>query len=151
MSEESPEKVPSVDSPAITSPDGADTRETPSDLVTDEIATFSAEYVSELRDEAAKARVKAKRSDALAALAVSAIVEGTGKLIDADDLPYSDDLLDDETGLPSREKIVNAVDELLTKKPHLAKVRVSGDVGQGSRGEVASPISLAAMLRAGAG
>lgn len=112
--------------------------------------TFPAEYVRELREENAKSRTKAKGADALASRLVTSLAAGTGRLADPSDLPYSDDLLDDD-GLPDAEKVAAAVDDLLTRKPHLSSTRVVGDVGLGARGEAAPMVSLAELLRSGAG
>jgi len=131
-------------------PEGSTGTPKPSETGTDEPGTFPAAYVKELRDEAAKSRVGAKRAEALAQQAVTAYVEVTGKLADPSDLPFSEELLN-EDGLPDRSKIVAAVDDLLTRKPHLASTRPVGDVGQGARGDGAPMVSLSEMLRAGAG
>jgi hypothetical protein len=112
--------------------------------------TFPREYVEQLRRENAEARVAAKKSDALAQRLVTSLAAGTGRLADPSDLPYSVALLDDD-GLPDAEKVTAAVDELLARKPHLASTRPVGDVGQGARGAVAPMVSLAELLRAGAG
>lgn len=110
--------------------------------------TFDREYVQKLRDEAAGHRVKAKRSDALAAALVTAQAALTGRLADPTDLPFTDDLLD-EDGLVDDEKVRAAVDALLERKPHLAARRPTGDVGQGARPE-AEVVGLASLLRRGA-
>lgn len=89
---------------------------------------FDEAYVQRLRDEAAGYRVKAKAADALAARLHTALVAATGKLADPTDLAFDPAHLDDETALTA------AVDDLLTKKPHLAARKVAGDVGQGARG-----------------
>ena len=117
-------------------------------LPTDEPETFDREYVQKLRDEAAGHRVKAKRAEALAAALVTATAAGTGKLADPTDLPFTDDLLD-EDGLVDVEKVATAVDDLIKRKPHLAARRPRGDVGQGARPET-DEIGLATLLRRGA-
>ncbi len=81
---------------------------------------------------------------------MTAYASESRKLADPSDLPMRDDLLD-EDGTPDRDKVLAAVDELLTRKPHLAATRPVGDVGQGARGEVAPMVSLAELLRSGAG
>jgi hypothetical protein len=110
--------------------------------------TFDREYVQKLRGEAASHRVKAKRADALAASLVTATAALTGKLADATDLPYTDDLLD-EDGFVDEDKVRAAVDELVKRKPHLAARRPTGNVGQRARPEVQEE-GLGAMLRRGA-
>ncbi len=110
--------------------------------------TFDREYVQKLRDEAAGHRVKAKRTDALNARLATAQAALTGKLADPTDLPFTDDLLDDD-GLVDEDKVRAAVEDLIKRKPHLAARRPTGNVGQGARPE-APEIGLAAMLRRGA-
>lgn len=91
--------------------------------------TFSREYVEELRRESAKHRTNSKRADDLAVALVNAYAEATGLLHDASDLTASDDLLVE--GVPDRDKVKEAVGALIESKPHLAKIRPTGDVGQG--------------------
>ncbi len=111
----------------------------------DEPETFDREYVQKLRDEAAGHRVKAKRTDALNARLATAQAALTGKLADPTDLPFTDDLLDDD-GLVDEDKVHAAVEDLIKRKPHLAARRPTGEVGQGARPEVPD-ISLASLLR----
>lgn len=119
------------------------------DQVDEQPETFDREYVQKLRDEAAGHRVKAKRADALAAALVTAQAAVTRRLADPTDLPYSDDLLDDD-GLVDVDKVRAAVDELISAKPHLAARRPrGGDVGQGARPEP-DDTGLAGLLRRGA-
>ena len=106
---------------------------------------FSAEYVTKLRQEAADARVKAKRADTLAAQLVKAWATVDGRLFDADDLAFSDDMLDDD-GVIDQAKITAAIDELLTRKPHLARRKPTKPVPQGAVQEP-EPVSLHAILR----
>ncbi len=109
--------------------------------------TFDREYVQKLRDEAAGYRVRAKRADALAAALVTAHAALTGKLADPTDLPYTDDLLN-EDGLVDEPKVHAAVDDLIKRKPHLAVRRPTGDVGQGVRAEAVGA-GLSTLLRRG--
>ncbi len=153
MSEQTPEKAPEGTVEALNEPNGSsDTGTTPETVTapSGEPEAFPAEYVRELREENAKHRTKAKRVDDLTQRLVTAYAEGTGRLADPTDLPVSDDLLDDY-GAPDRDKVLAAVDELLTRKPHLAATRPVGDVGQGVRGDITPMVSLAEMLRLGAG
>ncbi len=110
--------------------------------------TFDREYVQRLRDEAAGHRVKAKRTDALNARLATAQAALTGKLADPTDLPFTDDLLDDD-GLVDEDKVHAAVDDLIKRKPHLAARRPTGNVGQGARPET-EDVGLEALLRRGA-
>lgn len=88
--------------------------------------TFPRAYVEELRQENGKYRQRAQRADELAHRLHRALVEQTGRLQDPSDLPF------DEDHLGGADKMVAAIDELLTAKPHLAARRVTGDVGQGA-------------------
>ncbi len=153
MSEQTPEKAPESPVEALKGPDGSRDAGTTPETVTapsSDPETFPAEYVRELREENAKHRTKAKRVDDLTQRLVTAYAEGTGRLADPTDLPASEDLLDQD-GTPDRDKVLAAVDELLARKPHLAATRPVGDVGQGVRGDTTPMVSLAEMLRAGAG
>lgn len=111
--------------------------------------TYDAEYVKTLREEAAASRVRAKRTDeAEAKLHELAIAQATRDLLMApDDIGWTPDLAD-EHGWPDHDKIRAAAEELIARKPYLARVR--GDVGQGQRGDQEQPVSLSAILRAGA-
>lgn len=115
----------------------------------DESATFDRAYVQKLRDEAAAARVRAKRADdateRLRALAVQFAVRDVLK--DADDLPWSDDFADEE-GWPDQRKIVAAAEALVAARPYLGRVR--GEVGMGQHSEESDDISLVGILAAGA-
>lgn len=135
--------------PDQTTPDETEEPATPpADVAPDEPETFTREYVQRLRDEAAGHRVKAKRADSLAARLVTAQAALTGKLADPTDLPFTEDLLDDD-GLVDDAKVKDAVDDLIQRKPHLASRRPTGDVGQGARPEV-DTFSLGDLLRRGA-
>lgn len=107
--------------------------------------TYDAAYVKALRDEAAGHRVKAKRSDDLAARLVTSIAAGTGKLADARDLPHGEHLLDAD-GLPDPDKIGDAIDALIRERPHLASRRPTGHLEQGARPEEPG-LSLVGLLR----
>lgn len=95
----------------------------------DSATTFSRSYVEKLRRESAGYREKANRSDELEARLHTALVAATGKLQDPTDLGFDLAHLDDEDALNT------AIDDLLSKKPHLASRRPFGDVGQGNRGK----------------
>lgn len=104
--------------------------------------TFPRAYVEKLRQEAADARVRAKKADDLARELFTARVAATGRLADPNDLPFDDALLAD---LPALEA---AIDELLADHPHYAARRPRGDVGQGATGSDAGTVDLAGLLRA---
>ena len=96
--------------------------------------------VEDLRRENAKYRDRAKRADDLGERLHIALVTATGRLADPTDLQYDEQHLDDEDALSA------AVDDLLSRKPHLASRRPSGDVGQGATGS-GDNVDLAGILR----
>src|SRR5690625_2183445 len=107
----------------------------------DDQDSFPRSYVEKLRDENAKYRQRAQRSDELANRLHTALVTATGALQDPTDLAFNEDHLDDP------EALQQAIDELLAQKPHLAARRPRGDVGQGQTG-TSNTVDLAEMLRA---
>lgn len=111
---------------------GQEHSKSPAESDTETQETFSKGYVQELRSENAKHRTNAARADALATALVAAYVETTGRLHDASDLPVDDSLFVD--GMPNRQKVTEAVEALIERKPHLAKIRPVGDIGQGHQG-----------------
>jgi len=123
--------------------------ETPDEGTEDEIGsgshpdpeTFPREYVQRLRDESAKHRTRAQRADDLAARLQTALVAATGRLADPSDLPF------DESHVDDAEALTAAIDDLLTRKPHLTSRRPAGDVGQGATNP-SETVDLAGMLRA---
>lgn len=118
-----------------------DAQETQEDAQED-AETFPRAYVEKLRQEAAEARVRAKRADDLARELFTARVAATGRLADPNDLPFDDALLAD---LPALEA---AIDELVAQHPHYAARRPRGDVGQGTTGSDGGTVNLAGLLRA---
>lgn len=110
--------------------------------------TYTRDYVKKLRDENAKARVKAKaadeaneRADALAHRLHLALVEQDGRLQDARDLPFRPEHLEDPDAL------TDAITALLEDRPTLANRRPKGDAGQGPRGTALEPVSLLNILK----
>lgn len=107
--------------------------------------TYPAKVVKDLRKENASYRERARtaeaRADDLAHQLFRLRVEATGKLADPDDMPYSAELLSDD------DKLNAAVDELLSKRPHYAKRRATGSIGQGERGHETVPQDFSALLR----
>jgi hypothetical protein len=98
--------------------------------------------IRSLRDEAAAGRVASKRSDDLGRRLHSELVRASGRLADPSDLQFDPAHLDDPDALSA------AVDDLLTRRPHYASRRPTGDVGQGVRGDGGSPaVGLADLLR----
>lgn len=109
----------------------------------EEQETFPRSYVEKLRKEAAGHRDRAKRADDFAARLHMALVEGTGRLADARDLPFDESHLDDPVALSE------AIDAVLADKPHLATRKPFGNIGQGVA-PVRETVSLGGILRAGA-
>lgn len=102
--------------------------------------TFPRAVVEKLRKENATYREKAKKAEDYAKELFYARVSATGRLADPDDLPFDADLLEDHDAL------LGAVEELLTRKPHLGSRKPRGDVGQGLSGSSAT-VDLAGLLR----
>jgi imidazolonepropionase-like amidohydrolase len=123
-------------------PDQTDPDKTP-DAPDEQAETFPREYVEKLRQEAADARVRAKRADDYAQALFHARVAATGRLADPADLPFNADQLDDPDTLDA------AIDTLLDTKPHLATRTPRGDIGQGIT-TTTNDVDLAAILRRGA-
>lgn len=107
-----------------------------------EAETFPRSYVEKLRQEAAGYRTRAQRADELAQRLHRSLVASTGRLADPSDLAFDEAHLEDETALET------ALDELLSRKPHLAARRVQGNIGQGVSSTTAGTVDLAALLRA---
>lgn len=107
--------------------------------------TFPRAYVEKLRGEAKDNRHRAEaaenRVSEISRQLFRLRVESTGKLADPDDLPYDADLLGDDG------KLNAAVDELLAKRPHYARRKVSGNVGAGVTGTREEPFSLLSRLQ----
>ncbi|BCP11885.1 hypothetical protein MINTM020_39830 [Mycobacterium paraintracellulare] len=100
-----------------------DGTETPTEAAQDEPKTFSAEYVTGLRNEAKSHR---ETSKALATRLHTELVRATGRLADPSELPFNQAHIDDPEALNA------AVNELLTRKPHYAARTPQGNtVGQG--------------------
>lgn len=111
---------------------------------TTEEETFPRDYVEKLRDENAKYRQRAQRSDELAHRLHRALVAADGRLADPTDLEFDDEHLEDA------DTLSEAIDGLLETKPHLAARKPAGDIGQGAAGPNAGTVDLAGLLRAGA-
>jgi hypothetical protein len=102
---------------------------------------FPADYVTELRAEAAQHRTRAK---ALTAELVAAWAAADGRLVDPTDLPASAvDLTDD--GTVTRDAVTAAIDALVKSKPHLAAQRPA-PLPQGARPQ-ADQVSLMQLLQ----
>lgn len=125
--------VDTTDTPSVIRP-GSDNEDDAPD-------TFPRDYVEKLRDENAKYRQRAQRSDDLAQRLHEALVAATGRLQDPSDLAFNEDHLDDPEALQA------AIEDLLARKPHLASRRPLGDIGQGVTNGNTGEVDLAALLR----
>src|SRR5699024_8471069 len=141
MQHEDDQTEPEVTDDVQTPIDSPDLENTGEETGAEKPDTFPREYVEQLRDENAKYRKRAQRSDQLAQRLHTALVEATGSLQDPTDLAFDESHLDDP------EALQQAIDELLAAKPHLAARRPRGDVGQGQTG-TSNTVDLAEMLRA---
>lgn len=88
--------------------------------------TFDRAYVQKLRDESARYRQRAGRADELAQQLHTLLVEQTGRLADPSDLTF------DEAHIEDPESLTASIDDLLSKKPHLATRIARGDIEQGA-------------------
>lgn len=108
---------------------------------------FPRSYVEELRQESGRYRERAKSAENRCADLERQLfterVAATGRLADPADLPFDAEHLDDADALNA------AIDTLLANKPHFKARRVSGDIGQGSRGDLDAGVNLLEMLRGG--
>lgn len=111
----------------------------------DESATFTREYVADLRREAAGHRSRAntaeERAEELAQTLWWERVAALSLLADPTDLPYDAELLDDRDGIRA------AAEQLLAAKPHLRTRRILERVGQGE-GHGSDSVSLTGIMRA---
>lgn len=103
--------------------------------------TFPRAYVERLRRESAGHRDKAKRTDEYASALWEARVAASGRLADPTDLP-----MPEGTDPLDAEAVTAAVEDLLSRKPHLASRVPRGDVGQGAS-KTEEPFSLGALIR----
>lgn len=126
-----------------TEPDDAADREHQDDEAADN-GTYPAKIVKDLRKENASYRERARtaetRADDLARQLFRMRVDALGKLADPDDLPFNADLLSDG------DKLTAAVEDLIAKRPHYAKRRANGPIGQGERDKVTVPQNFSGLL-----
>jgi hypothetical protein len=108
--------------------------------------TFSREYVSKLRAEAAEARVRAKIADVANEHLLTAYAAADGRLVDADALPLSPDLLGDD-GLVDRDRVADAIAGLLTAKPYLQARRPVSSLPMGVRSDPPAEVGWVDVLR----
>jgi hypothetical protein len=103
----------------------------------DDAETFSREYVTDIRKEAADHRAKAK---ALGTRLHAELVRATGRLADPTELDF------DPAHIDNPEALNTAIDELLARKPHYAARTPQGNVGQGAKDQ-GNPLSLVSHLK----
>jgi hypothetical protein len=123
--------------------------ETPLEAPTDATAepeTYSADYVRELRAEAAERRMKAKKIDVANERLVHAYAAQDGRLVDVGELAFDPGLLDDD-GLVDPDKVKDAISALLTLKPYLTSARPLQPITQGVRADIPESPGLFALLR----
>ena len=111
-----------------------------------EPASFSAEYVKTLREEAASQRVKAKRTDEANARLLQALAQADGRLIEANELAFTDDLID-EVGIVDSVKVTAAIDRLIQAKPYLASRRPTMPIAQGVQTQLPETPGLFTLIR----
>lgn len=112
----------------------------------DKVDTFSADYVAQLRAEAAEYRVRAKIADEANAHLLTAYAEADGRLAASDVLPLSDDLLG-EDGLVDRDKVRAAIGDLLTAKPYLQSRRPTTALPMGAQPLATPDVGWLSVLR----
>jgi hypothetical protein len=110
--------------------------------------TFPRAYVERLRTESAAHRTSAReaREEAqqLRGELWQARVAAAGRLADPADLPVP------EGADVEPDTVSAAIDDLLSRKPHLAARRAGGDIGQHQQRGSTDTVSLAGMLQRGA-
>ena len=108
--------------------------------------SFSADYVRDLREEAAAHRIKAKRVDDANARLVAAYATADGRLVDVEAWTMSGDMLDDD-GLVNPEKVAGAIADLIAVKPYLASRKPTTPLPQGVREDVPTMPGLFDFIR----
>lgn len=138
---------PTPDEVAATEPQIDQVPETGTDTDQEpEPDTFSADYVKQLREEAAAHRVKAKRTDEANERMVRAVAQMDGRLVNADEVTLTDAMLDDD-GIADPDKVRAVIGELIAAKPYLAKRTPTTPLPMGVRQEIEPPPSLFSLVR----
>ncbi len=112
----------------------------------EQVDTFSAEYVAQLREESAAHRVKAKRIDSANDRLVAAYAAADGRLVDVEALTFNEALLDDD-GLVDRAKVADAIAALIEAKPYLASRTPATVLPQGVRADAPAAPGLFDLIR----
>lgn len=151
---------PATDPPPADLPDDAPDVGDPG-----EDGRYPAEVVARLRQEAADRRQRARTAEEALEVANGRVSALSDRLLAVEIASATSTILADpadlstfaeaadltgEDGLPDRDKIVAAANDLVARKPHLASRRPAGDVDQGARGRPAESFDFAARLRAAA-
>ncbi|MDX1873986.1 hypothetical protein SBI67_17835 [Mycolicibacterium sp. 120266] len=122
-----------------------DRADTPEDQTPDGLDPATAEVLAKVRREAKNLRERAKaaeaRADELARALFTARVAATGKVENAAEIPFDADVLDDDDALTA------AIDAAITERPYIKARKVSGDIGQGVRGDQTGPKDFSGLLR----
>jgi hypothetical protein len=108
--------------------------------------SFSAEYVKTLREEAASQRVKARRTDEANARLLQALAQADGRLIEAGELAFTSDLIDDD-GIVDGGKVTAAIDALIAAKPYLSSRRPTMPIAQGVQTQLPETPGLFTLIR----
>jgi hypothetical protein len=112
----------------------------------EQVDTFSAEYVAQLREESAAHRVKAKRIDSANDRLVAAYAAADGRLVDVEALTFDEALLDGD-GLVDRAKVADAIAALIEAKPYLASRTPATVLPQGVRADAPAAPGLFDLIR----
>ena len=112
----------------------------------EQVDTFSADYVAQLREESAAHRVKAKRIDSANDRLVAAYAAADGRLVDDEALAFDEALLDGD-GLVDRAKVVDAIAALIEAKPYLASRTPATVLPQGVRADAPAAPGLFDFIR----
>jgi hypothetical protein len=120
-----------------------DTVET-TDVPTEDTTPTDAEKLDKVRREAHNLRERTKaaeaRAEELARALFTARVAATGRVENPAEIAYDADLLDDADALNT------AIDAAITARPYIKRT-VSGDAGQGRRGERVTPQDFSDLFR----
>lgn len=130
----------------IEQPEVEATQADPEPAEAEQVETFSADYVAQLREESAAHRVKAKRIDSANARLVAAYAAADGRLVDVEALAFDEAMLDDD-GLVDRDKVNAAIAGLIEAKPYLASRTPATVLPQGVRGDAPAAPGLFDVIR----
>ncbi|KWX22313.1 hypothetical protein AFM11_21000 [Mycolicibacterium wolinskyi] len=122
-----------------------ETVEAPETLETTETDQDDSATLAKVRREAKNLRDRAKaaeaRADELARELWTARVAATGKLDNPAELPFDAEILDDA------DAINQAIEAAIAQRPYIKSRKLSGNVGQGQRGESTGPHDFSGLFR----